>query len=148
VRSREFILEETFMSLIGQTAPISKTSLWAGRILSALAVLLFVVTGLFSLLKPEIAAQGAARYGYPDGAMARIALVEIACGIVYAIPQTSVLGAILLTGYLGGATATHVRAGEPFFLPIVVGIVVWLGLFLREERLRALVPLRSPKATW
>jgi xanthine/uracil permease len=80
--------------------------------------------------------------------MARIALVEIACGIVYAIPQTSVLGAILLTGYLGGATATHVRAGEPFFLPIVVGIVVWLGLFLREERLRALVPLRSPKATW
>ena len=77
-----------------------------------------------------------------------IALVEIACGIVYAIPQTSVLGAILLTGYLGGATATHVRAGEPFFLPIVVGIVVWLGLFLREERLRALVPLRSPKATW
>jgi hypothetical protein len=128
------------------TAPVSKTSLWAGRILSALAVLLFVVTGLFSLLKPEVAAQGAARYGYPDGAMPRIATVEIACAIVYAIPQTSVLGAILLTGYLGGATATHVRAGEPFFLPIVVGIVVWLGLFLRDGQLRAHVPWRGPKA--
>jgi len=132
---------------MSSTAHISKTSLWAGRILSALAVLLFVGTGLFSLLKPEVAAQGAARYGYPDGAMPRIAMVEIACAIVYAIPQTSVLGAILLTGYLGGATATHVRAGEPFFLPIVVGIVVWLGLFLRDGQLRAHVPWRGPKAT-
>jgi uncharacterized protein YjeT (DUF2065 family) len=125
--------------------PPTATNLWAGRIFGALAVLLFVVTGLFSLLKPAVAAQAAARYGYPDGAMLRIALVEIACAVVYAIPRTSVLGAILLTGYLGGATATHVRAGEPFFLPVVVGVVVWLGLFLREDRLRTLVPLRSPK---
>jgi hypothetical protein len=130
-----------------QDPPTSKTSLSAGHILSALVVLLFVVTGLFSLVKPAVAAQAAARYGYPDGAMLSIAIVEIACAIVYAIPRTSVLGAILLTGYLGGATATHVRAGEPFFLPIVVGIVVWLGLFLREDRLRNLVPWRSPKAT-
>jgi hypothetical protein len=129
------------------TAAVSKTSLWAGRILSALAVALFVVTGLFSLLKPAVAAQGFAHYGYPDGALLPIALVEIACAIVYAIPRTSVLGAILLTGYLGGATATHVRAGEPFFLPIVVGIVVWLGLFLRDGQLRAHVPWREPKAS-
>ncbi|MFZ1132137.1 MAG: DoxX family protein [Terriglobales bacterium] len=125
------------------TAPPAKTSLWAGRILSALAVLLFVGTGLFSLLKPEVAAQASIRYGYPDGAMLRIAIVEIACAVIYAIPRSSVLGAILLTGYLGGAISTHVRAGEPFVLPLVVGIVVWLGLFLRDERVRALIPLRT-----
>jgi hypothetical protein len=121
----------------------SKKMVWAGRILSGLAVLVFVFTGMFGLLKPALAAQGFAHYGYPDGAMLRIFIVEIACVVLYAIPRTSVLGAILLTGYLGGATATHVHAGEPFFLPIIVGIVIWLGLFLRDARLRALVPLRS-----
>ena len=70
-------------------------------------------------------------------------LVELACAIIYAIPRTAVLGAILMTGYLGGATATHLRVGEPFYLPIVVGIVVWIGLYLRDERLHALVPLRD-----
>ena len=62
--------------------------------------------------------------------------------MIYTIPQTSVLGAILLTGYLGGATATHVRVGQPFWFPIMMGVLVWAGLFLREERLRALIPLR------
>ncbi len=128
------------------TNPASTKILWAGRILSALPVLLFAFTGMFGLLKPDAALQGAIRYGYPPGTMARITIVEIACAIVYAIPRTSVLGAILLTGYLGGATSTHVRVGEPFLLPIVVGVVVWAGLFLRDERLRALIPLRSPKA--
>ncbi|MGB8006600.1 MAG: DoxX family protein [Terriglobales bacterium] len=135
------------MSLIQQTSP-STASVWSGRILSALVVLLFVVTGTFSLLKPAMAAQSATRYGYPDGAMLRIAIVEIVCALLYAIPRTSVLGAILLTGYLGGATATHVRVGEPFFLPIVVGVVVWLGLWLREKRLWKLVPtMRDPNIT-
>jgi hypothetical protein len=76
--------------------------------------------------------------------MVRIAIVELACVLLYAIPRTSVLGAILLTGYLGGAISTHVRAGEPFYLPLGVGVIVWLGLFLRDARLRALLPLRSP----
>jgi hypothetical protein len=129
------------------TAAVSRTSLWTGRILSSLVITVFLVTGLFSLLKPELAAQGFAHYGYPDGALLPITLVEIACAIVYAIPRTSVLGAILLTAYLGGATATHVRAGEPFFLPVVVGIVVWLGLFLRDGQLRAHVPWRGLNAT-
>jgi hypothetical protein len=88
-------------------------SLWAGRILSALPVLLFAFTGMFGLLKPDAAMQGAIHYGYAPGTMVRITIVEIACAIVYAIPRTSVLGAILMTGYLGGATATHVRVGEP-----------------------------------
>ena len=126
-----------------QTAPVSKTMLWAGRILSALPVLLFVFTGMFGLLNPAAAMQGFAHYGYLDGAMLRITVVEIACAIVYAIPRTSILGAILMTGYLGGATATHVRVGEPFFLPVIVGIVVWAGLFCRDARVRALLPLRS-----
>lgn len=118
----------------------SKTSLWCGRILSSLAALLFVVSGLFSLLKPAAVATAFAHYGYPDGSLARIAVVEIVCAIVYAIPRTSVLGAILLTGYLGGATATHLRAGEPFFIPIIVGVVVWLGLFLLRRTIACLGP--------
>jgi len=125
------------------TVPASRVSLWAGRILSALPVLLFAFSGIFGLLKPDAAMQGAIHYGYPPGAMVRITIVELACALLYAVPRTSVLGAILLTGYLGGATATHVRVGEPFFLPVVVGIVIWLGLYLRDSRLRTLVPLRD-----
>jgi hypothetical protein len=126
-----------------QTAPASKKMLWAGRILSALPVLLIVFTGMFGLLKPTSASQGFAHYGYPDGALWPIFIVELVCALVYAIPRTSVLGAILLTGYFGGATATHVWVGEPFFIPVIVGSVVWLGVYLRDNRLRELVPLRS-----
>ena len=121
----------------------STTMIWVGRILSALPVLLMVGSGLYGLLKPEAIAPQFAHYGYPGGALARIVVVEIACAILYAIPQTSTLGAILLTGYLGGATATHVHAREPFFIPIIVGILVWLGLYLRDGRLRSLLPLRK-----
>jgi hypothetical protein len=131
------------MQSMNEAASVSKASLWTGRILSTLAVLLFVAGGMFGILKPAAAMQGFAHYGYPDGVLLRLLIVEIVCGVLYAIPQTSIFGAILLTAYLGGATATHVRAGEPFFLPIVVGIVVWLGVYLRDGRLRALVPLRK-----
>lgn len=126
-----------------EVAPVSKKMLGAGRILSSLPVLLFVFTGMFSLLKPALAAQGFAHYGYPDGSSLGITIVELACAIIYTIPRTAALGAILMTGYLGGAPATHARIGEPFYLPIVVGIVVWIGLYLRDERLRALIPLRN-----
>lgn len=122
--------------------PTSNKMIWAGRVVSALPVLLFLFTIGFGFLKPAAAAEGAAKYGYPDGAMLRITVVLIFCVILYVIPRTSVLGAILLTGYLGGATATHVRASEPFILPVIVGILVWLGLYLRDPGLRALVPLR------
>jgi hypothetical protein len=125
-----------------QTAPASRISLWAGRILSGLPVLLFAFTGMFGLLKPDGATQGAIRYGYAPGTLMHITIVELACAAVYAIPRTSVLGAVLMTGYLGGATATHVRVGELPLLPIIVGVVFWAGLFLREERLRRLIPLR------
>jgi hypothetical protein len=126
-----------------QPGAVSKGSFWAGCILSALPVLLFAFTGAFCLLKPAVSAQGFVHYGYPATALLRITIAELACALLYAIPRTSVLGAILLTGYLGGATATHLRVGEPFYLPIIVGVVVWLGLYLRDGRLRELIPMRS-----
>lgn len=120
----------------------SRAIVWIGRALSALAVLVFVFTLTFGFLKPDVAAQGFARYSYPEGAMTRILIVEIVCVVLYVIPSTSILGAILLAAYLGGATATHFRVGEPFYLPVGVGILLWLGLYMREPRLRALVPMR------
>jgi DoxX-like family len=129
-----------------QGAPVSTSLLWAGRIISALPVLLLVFTGAFGVLKPAAAMAGMVHLGYPERLLLPICIVEIACAIVYAIPQTSILGAILLTAYLGGATASHVRIGEPFFLPIIVAVLVWGGLFLRDHRLRSLIPLRSQPA--
>ncbi len=126
-----------------QTAPVSKKMLWAGRIISALPVLMLLFSGVVKLMKPAAVVQEFTRLGYAESQALGIGILEIACTIVYLIPRTSVLGAILLTGYLGGATATHVRIGDPFFAPVVVGALVWLGLFLRDGRLRALLPLRS-----
>jgi hypothetical protein len=121
---------------------MSRGTIWAGRLLSALPVLLMVFGGTFGLLKPDVVQPGFTHYGYPAHLLVPICVIEILCALVYAVPRTSVFGAILLTAYLGGATATHVRLGEGFFMPIVVAVVVWLGLYLRDERLRKLVPLQ------
>jgi DoxX-like family len=137
-------VEEEFMQSDTQTASVSKKRLWAGRIISALPVLLMVFGGVFGVLKPAVAMPGFVHYGYPERVFLPICILELACAVVYAIPRTSVLGAILLTGYLGGATATHVRVGDPqFIMPVVLGVLVWGGLYLRDDRLRALIPLRS-----
>ncbi len=125
-----------------QTAPVSKKMLWAGHIISALPVLLLLFSGVMKFVKPASVVEGFVRLGYPESLALGIGIVELACTVVYVIPRTAVLGAILLTGYLGGATATHVRIGEPFFAPIVLGVLVWGGLFLRDARLRALLPLQ------
>jgi len=130
-----------------QDAPVSKTKLWAGRIISALVALSLVFSGLMKLLKPAPILQGFAHFGYPESLILGIGILEIACAIVYLIPRTSVLGAILVTGYLGGATATNVRVGDPsFYVTVILGVLAWGGLYLREDRLRALIPLRSPRA--
>jgi hypothetical protein len=127
-----------------QTTPVSKKMLWTGRIISALLVLLLLLSGIMKLIKPAPVVQGFAHLGYPESLIHVIGILELACTIVYMIPRTSVLGAILLTGYLGGATATNVRVGDSlFFVPAIVGVLVWAGLFLRDGRLRSLVPLRS-----
>ncbi|MGH7229322.1 MAG: DoxX family protein [Nitrospiraceae bacterium] len=125
-----------------QPAPVSKKMLWAGYIISVLPVLLLLFSGGMKLVKPASVVEGFVRLGYPESLALGIGIVELACAVVYVIPQTSVLGAILLTGYLGGATATHLRIGEPFFMPIFLGVLIWGGLFLRDHRLRALLPLR------
>jgi hypothetical protein len=83
------------------------------------------------------------KFGYSASALRPLGIIEIACALLFAIPRTSVLGAILVTGYFGGAIATHVRIGDPFATPLVLGVLVWLGLYLREPRLRPLAPLRA-----
>ena len=131
------------MQLGTQTAPISRKRLWAGRIISALPVLMLFFSGIVKLIKPAIIVEGLVRFGYPENLALGIGILELSCTVVYVIPRTSILGAILLTAYLGGAIATHVRIGDPFFGPVVLGVLVWIGLYLRDDRLRALVPLRS-----
>jgi hypothetical protein len=127
-----------------QTSSVSKARLWSGRVISALPVLLMVFGGAFGVLKPAFALPGFVQFGYPERFFLPICILELACAIIYAIPRTSVLGAILLTGYLGGATATHVRLGDPLFvMPVIVGAMVWGGLFLRDDRVSALIPLRK-----
>jgi hypothetical protein len=126
------------------TSPVSKTRPWAGRIMSGLPVLLLLFSGVMKLMKSAPVVQSMAHFGYPESLLLSIGILELACTVVYVIPRTSVLGAILMTGYLGGATATHVRVGDPlFFIPVIVGVLVWGGLFLRDARLRALIPLRD-----
>ena len=125
------------------TAPVSKKMVWAGRIINALPVLMLLFSSGMKLMKPAPVMQEFARLRYPENLALGIGILELVCTIVYAIPRTSILGAILLTGYLGGATATHVRISDPFFMPVVLGVLVWGGLFLRDGRLRALIPLRS-----
>jgi hypothetical protein len=132
------------MQADSQTAPVSQKVLWTGRILSALAVLMLLFSGTMKLIKPAPVIEGFARYGYPERLILLVGFLEIACTIVYAIPRTTVLGAILMTGYLGGATASNVRIGDPsHVVTVVLGVVVWLGLYLRDQRLRALIPLKS-----
>ncbi len=127
-----------------QSISVSKKALWAGRILSALPILLLLFSGVMKLLKPPSVLQAFALYGYPEHQLAAIGLLEIACTVVYAIPSSSILGAILVTAYMGGATATNVRVGNPaFIMTALLGVLAWLGLYLRDERLRALLPLRK-----
>jgi hypothetical protein len=129
-----------------QSAPVSKKRLWAGRIMSAIPSLFLLLDGVMKLVKPAPVVEATVRLGYPESVILGLGIVLLACTVVYLIPSTSVLGAILLTGYLGGAVATHVRVGDdlfPVFFPVIVGVLLWGGLLLREDRLRALLPLRS-----
>jgi hypothetical protein len=118
---------------------------WIGRIVSALPVLALIASGAGKLMLPPGAAKGFADLGWPVSVALGLGCVEIACAVIYLIPQTAVLGAILLTGYLGGAVATHVRIGEYGMMApaIVLGVLVWLGLYLRDARVRSLAPIRS-----
>ena len=120
----------------------SRKVLWAGRIVSALPALMLLASGVAKVVGPKQIVEGFIHLGYPARLATPIGILEIVCAVLYMIPQTAVLGAILLTGYLGGEKATHVRVGEPFVMPVLKGMVLWLGLCLREPRLWALMPLR------
>ena len=127
----------------------SRGRLWTGRVLSTLAVAFLVFDAVIKVAKLALAVEGTTQLGYPERAVAGIGIIELLCLAIYVIPRSAVLGAVLLTGYLGGAVATHVRVGSPLFshilFPIYVGLMIWGGLYLRDERLRALFPLRRER---
>jgi len=130
-----------------KTSTSTKT-FWAGRIMSGLVVFFLLVDAGFKLIRPlpAPAVEAFGKLGYPVEFAGGIGVLLLACVAVYLIPRTSVLGAILLTGYLGGAVASHVRVGDPWFshalFPVYIGLLVWGGIYFREPRLRAVIPLR------
>ena len=139
------------LSIPRQTSPrtpaaISNKQIWAGRILSGLPALFLLVDGGMKLFKPPVVVEGTLQLGYPESAILGIGVVLLVSTLLYLIPRTAILGAILLTGYLGGAVATHVRVSAVLFnilFPVFFGALLWGGLWLRDRRLRALLPLRQ-----
>ena len=135
------------MPPIAEEAPIAKPALWLGRVLSGLVILFLLFDGAIKLVPWPVVTETMDRIGYGSSEnLARsLGFITIACTVLYAIPPTSILGAILLTGYLGGAVASHVRIGSPLFSHMLFGfylaLMVWGGLWLRDRRMRPLIPL-------
>jgi hypothetical protein len=131
------------------TAAPSKSRLLTGRILTTLTVLFLIMDIVFKFIRPipPQVLQSMNQLGIQTGLLTTIGILLLACTVLYVIPATSVLGAVLLTGYLGGAISVHVRVGNPLFgyvlFPVYVGALMWAGLYLREPRLVALLPLRK-----
>jgi hypothetical protein len=120
--------------------------LWTGRILSALAAIFLAFDGSIKLMKVQPVLEATAQLGFPQSSIILMALVLLVCTLIYVIPRTSVVGAVLLTGYLGGAVAAQLRVGNPPFetvFPIIVGSVLWAGIFVRDRRVRALLAPRG-----
>ena len=141
-------------ALLDDSAPVtrahstpSKLQYRAGIALSALPVLFLSFDSVIKLLKIAPVVQSFAQLGYPDSLARGLGLLELACIVIYLIPRTAVLGAVLLTGFLGGAISTHLRIGDPLFshtlFPVYVALMVWGGIYLRDEAVRALLPLRK-----
>ena len=131
------------MQTITQTVPVSKSRLWTGRILTTLAVAFIVLDGVMKLVKPTFVVKATLELGYPESSIVGIGVLLLVCTLIHLIPRTSILGAVLLTGYLGGAVASNVRIGNPLFshvlFPFYVAVMVWGGLYLRDTRLRTLI---------
>jgi len=122
---------------------VSKGWIWTGRIASVLAGLFLFFDGLMKVIKPAFVVQATVQLGYPENTIRPIGIILLICVIVYAIPRTSIFGAVLLTGYLGGAIATNVRVSAPLFtyilVPIYLAVLIWGGLLPRSPQLRALI---------
>ena len=129
------------------TPPVtaSKGMLWSGWVMSALPALFLLMDGVMKLMKPEIVVKTTVQLGYPESVVLGLGILLLACTVLYLIPRTCILGAILLTGYLGGAVATHVRVEDgvfPALFPVILGALLWGGLVLRDGQLRAFLPWR------
>jgi DoxX-like protein len=139
---------EKVMSTFAEIAPVSKPALWSGRVLSGLVTLFLLLDGGMKLVPLSVVTETMDKIGYGSSeTLARsLGVITLVCTILYAVPPTSILGAILLTGYLGGAIASHLRIDSPLFshtlFGLYLGLMVWGGLWLRDSRLRALMPLR------
>jgi hypothetical protein len=124
-------------------AGVSRKMIWAGRVVSAIPIFMMGLAGILKLAGGPQMTTGWTAFGYPLSTLFPIGVTELACAFLYAIPRSSVLGAVLVTGYLGGAVATHVRLLQPVWaVPALLGVLAWLGLWLRDPRLRELLPLR------
>ena len=124
-------------------AAVSKGARIGGWIMSIVPVLMLLMSAVMKFSMNKQVQEGFTHLGWPTSMAITLGVLELTCTAVYLIPQTAVLGAILLTGYLGGAIATHVRIGENFVGPLVFGILLWGGLFLRDRRVRELIPIRK-----
>jgi len=135
------------MQTTTQASPISRKSIWAGRIITGLIAAFLVFDAVIHLLKPAPVVEGFAKFGFPIRFAVPLGVIELVGILLYVIPSTSILGAIFLTGYLGGAIAIQLPTGNPFFgevlFPVYIGVFLWGGIYLRDEKLRAIVPLRS-----
>jgi len=116
---------------------------WTGRAISLLVSLMFVMSAVMKLVGGPEVEKGMAHFGIPMSMLKPLGILELTCIVVYLIPATSVLGAILMAGYVGGIILTNWRVGEPVYIPILIGLLIWLGLYLREDRLKGLIPLRT-----
>ena len=133
------------MSAIVERDPVSKGAYWAGYIVGGLPALFLLMDGGMKLAKPSFVVEATTKLGYSESVILPLGIVLLLCTLLYLVPFTAVLGAILLTGYLGGAVATHVRAGEgafPILFPVAIGVLLWGGLYFRDPVLRFLLPLR------
>lgn len=131
------------MMASGNTTASPKWMHWVGWVLTVLPALMLLMSAGMKFMKPPEVTEGMAKFGWDEKPLLMLGIVELAATILFLIPQTAVLGAVLLTGYLGGAIATHVRIGDQYFIPVIMGVVIWAALWLRDSRIRALLPLRG-----
>jgi hypothetical protein len=116
---------------------------WTSRVITVLVSLLFLFSAAMKFMGGAEVKEGMTHLGLPESMVIPLGILEAACTVIYLIPATSVLGAILLAGYIGGAICTHWRVGDPFLPQVAIGLVIWLGIYLREPRLKALIPIRK-----
>src|SRR5689334_9122283 len=121
----------------------SKSMLWTGRVISILCVLFMVMDGVMKVVKAKPSVDGTAQLGIPANQVQVIGLLLLLCTALYMIPRTAILGAILLTGYLGGAISIMSRVETPYWFPLLMGVLVWAGLYLRDDRVRNIIPLKE-----